>query len=101
MILFAEIMGQLPAYLTEVIDDLSVPNLILPQLERSADRSLRPPSSDRTLSLAAYANHDHAPLAALLAHLQSQAREEPASTASTDLRNLLGFAGWHEEPPEE
>lgn len=100
MILFAEIMGQLPAYMADVLDDLSVPNLVFPHLEWNEDRSLRPASSYRQLSLAAYANHDHAPLAAHLAHLHAQAKEDPEGTAAIDLRNLLGFAGWNEPAPE-
>ncbi len=101
MSLFAEIMGQLPEYMSSVIDDLRIPSLTFPQLERNADRTLRPPESYRPLSLAAYANHDHAPVAALYQRLREEARQNPASPAAADLRNLLGFAGWADEAPEE
>ena len=101
MILFAEIMGQLPPYMGDVIEKLALPNLVFPQLERNADRSLRPAESYRSLSLASYANHDHAPLAALLRSWQARAQEDPTGAAAIDLRNLLGFAGWKGEPPAE
>jgi 4-alpha-glucanotransferase len=100
MFLFAEIMGVLPEYMTKILDDLQIANLTFPQLERNADRSLKPVSSYRPLSLAAYANHDHAPLAALYAHLRSELRRDSAGTAPIDFKNLLAFAGWQAEPPE-
>lgn len=100
MFLFAEIMGILPEYMARILDELQIANLTFPQLERNPDRSLRPMSSYRPLSLASYANHDHAPLAALYAHLRSEVRRDSSGTAPIDFRNLLSFAGWQKEPPE-
>jgi 4-alpha-glucanotransferase len=100
MFLFAEIMGGLPEYMSAILEELQIANLTFPLLERNADRSLRPMSSYRPLSLASYANHDHAPLAALYAHLRSEIRRDSSGTAPADLRNLLGFANWKAEVPE-
>jgi 4-alpha-glucanotransferase len=99
MVLIAEIMGAMPEYMRQALEDLQMPNLTFPQLERNADRSLQPKDSFRRLSLASYANHDHAPLAALYLHLHEQAKQNPDGTAAIDLRNLLAFAGWREPPP--
>jgi 4-alpha-glucanotransferase len=99
MYLFAEIMGAMPGYMRQALDDLSVANLTFPQLERNPDRSLPPKESFRVLSLATYANHDHAPLAAAYAHLHEQAAKEPTGDSATDLRNLLAFAGWNGPAP--
>jgi 4-alpha-glucanotransferase len=100
MALVAEIMGNMPDYIRRAIDDLAVPSLTFPQLERRADRSLVPPPEYRQLSLVSYANHDHAPLAALYTHLHEKAQEDPGCTAAIDLRNMLQFAGWTEPPPK-
>jgi 4-alpha-glucanotransferase len=99
MYLIAEIMGAMPDYMRRALDDLRVANLTFPQLERNPDRSLQPKDSFRVLSLATYANHDHAPLAATYAHLHEQAVKDPNGTEATDLRNLLAFAGWNGPPP--
>ena len=101
MYLFAEIMGNMPDYVRKALDDLSVPSLTFPQLERNADRSLQPMSSYRTLSLASYANHDHAPLASYYQHLYQQAKADPQCTAALDLQNVLKLVEWEAEPPEE
>lgn len=100
MYLIAEIMGAMPAYMRRALDDLAVANLTFPQLERNSDRSLQPKESFRVLSLATYANHDHAPLAATYAHLHEKAAKDPGSAEATDLRNLLGLAGWKDAPPD-
>lgn len=99
MYLFAEIMGAMPDYMRRALDDLQLANLTFPQLERNPDRSLPPKDSFRVLSLATYANHDHAPLASAYAHLHEQAVKEPDGIAATDLRNLLSFAGWNDPAP--
>lgn len=99
MYLFAEIMGDMPEYMARALEELAMPNLVFPQLERRADRSLRDPATYRRLSLVSYANHDHAPLAALYTRLLDLAQQDPASTAAIDLQNLLRFAGWNEPPP--
>jgi 4-alpha-glucanotransferase len=84
-----------------VLDELDIPNLIFPQLERNEDRSLKTPASYRTLSLCSYANHDHAPLAALYLRLRSEAKENPQGTAAQDLATLLDFIGWTGPHPAE
>lgn len=99
MDLAAEIMGAMPDYIEKALNDLQMPNLTFPQLERNADRSLRPPSVLRELSLVSYANHDHAPLASLYLHLHREALADPHGTPATDLRHLLEFAAWREEAP--
>jgi len=103
MCLIAEIMGNMPDYMRNTLDDLEVYNLVFPQLERTDDRELIPPDKYRILSLAAYANHDHAPLAAYYLHLRSEASGdgEASATARKDIENLLGFAGWQHDAPDE
>lgn len=99
--LFAEIMGGMPDYMRKALDDLAIPNLTFPQLERNPDRSLQPLDSFRVLSLASYANHDHSPLAAVYLHMKAEAESDPQSNAAIDLRNLLEYIGWQEPPPAE
>lgn len=99
MYLIAEIMGKMPDYMRRALDELEVANLTFPQLERNPDRSLQPKESFRVLSLATYANHDHAPLAATYAHLREKAANDPGGAEAIDLRNLLGLAGWNSAPP--
>jgi 4-alpha-glucanotransferase len=101
MDLIAEIMGLVPDYMRKALEELAVPNLTFPQLEKNEDGSPIPPSSFRRLSLVTYANHDHAPLAAAYFHLQEKAKQQPNGRASADLENLLRFAGWTEPPPAE
>ncbi len=101
MFLVAEIMGELPPYLTRALEDLAVPSLVFPQLERAGDGSLRPPAEYRPLALAAWANHDHAPLAVLYQRLRTAAASDPSGEAARDLRELLRFAGWTAAPPPE
>ena len=99
MYLFAEIMGNMPDYMRRALDDLAIANLTFPQLERNPDRTLQGPETYRVLSLASYANHDHAPLAAYYLHLQQQIQKDPEGTAAIDLRNLLMLAQWQGPPP--
>ncbi len=94
MDLVAEIMGDLPEYMARTLDDLQLANLVFPQLQRHANRSIHAPESFRELSLVSYANHDNAPLAMLYLHLHRQAVDDPQSAAAADLRALLAFAGW-------
>lgn len=101
MYLFAEIMGNMPDYMRKALDDLAMPSLTFPQLERNDDRSLQPMSSYRFLSLASYANHDHAPLASYYQHMVRQARAEPRGNAAIDLKNVLEFVEWPGEAPDE
>jgi 4-alpha-glucanotransferase len=100
MHLIAEIMGAMPGYMRRALDDLEIASLTFPQLERNADRSLQPKDSFRARSLATYANHDHAPLAATYAHLREQALKTPGGPGDTDLQNLLSFSGWKGDAPE-
>ena len=100
MYLIAEIMGAMPDYMRTVLDDLRVANLTFPQLERKPDRSLYPVESFRFLSLATYANHDHASLAGYYLHLCEAAKQDPQSTAAIDLRELLKFAEWGRPAPD-
>ncbi len=99
MYLFAEIMGSMPDYMRRALDDLAISSLTFPQLERNPDRSLQSRDTYRVMSLAAYANHDHAPLAALYQHWQEEIKKDPKSVAATDLANLLKFAGWKGPAP--
>ncbi len=99
MKLFAELMGDMPDYMRRALDDLELANLTFPQMERNADRTLRPRETFRPLSLATYATHDHAPIAAVYTGLLAAAAQDPGGTAATDLRELLSFAGWRGEPP--
>lgn len=101
MQLIGELMGDIPGYMQQAIDDLQMPNLTFPQLERNADRSLHPIESLRKLSLAAYANHDHAPLASAYHHLREAAKTDPNGDAAADLRNLLAFVHWDQPASEK
>jgi 4-alpha-glucanotransferase len=99
MQLFAELMGDMPGYMRQALDDLRLANLTFPQMERNADRTLRPKGSFRVLSLATYATHDHAPLAAVYVGLREEAATDPGGMAATDLKELLAFVGWTGTPP--
>lgn len=101
MYLFAEIMGAMPEYMARALDDLAIPSLVFPQLERFPDRKLQSINSYRRLALASYANHDHAPLASYYFHLHEQAKLIPTSLAAVDLANVLKLIGWQGAPPEQ
>jgi len=94
MDLVAEIMGDFPGYMRRALDDLKLANLVFPQLEEE------PVGGYREWALAAYANHDHMPLAALIPHLAGMARQSPDGPDARRLRLLLRFAGWDGEPPD-
>ena len=100
MQLFAEIMGAMPDYMRKALDDLQMPNLTFPLLEKNEDGSINPPDLFRPLSLISYGNHDHAPLASIYNQGLAKMKDEPDSKARTDLNNLLEFAGWEGLPPE-
>ncbi len=99
MDLVGEIMGALPDYMRQTLDDLAIANLTFPQLERNADRSLHDPSTFRALSLASYGNHDHAPLAHLYQNLLAHSKD-PRHPTAIDLPNLLRFVGWDGPAPQ-
>ncbi len=88
----AEIMGDMPAYMHQSLDDLELASLTFPQLERNPDRTLRSPDTYRVRSLAAYGNHDHAPIAAWYLHLVEKAKDDVQRAA--DLAELMRFIGW-------
>ncbi|MES2996387.1 MAG: 4-alpha-glucanotransferase [Verrucomicrobiota bacterium] len=94
-ILIAEIMGELPPYIADVIEQMELPHLVFPQFEAGRKKV----SAFRRLSLAAYANHDNAPLASVLLTLREQAAHDPAK--ARELQTLLAFAGWAGPMPGE
>ncbi len=99
MDLVAEIMGEMPEYMSLFLEELPLANLAFPQLERSPDQD--PAEVElRELALATYANHDNAPLAMSYLHLLGEARKDPSGKASDELEWLLGFAGWEEPAPD-
>jgi 4-alpha-glucanotransferase len=100
MYLVAEIMGAMPDYMSRALDDLHLANLTFPQLELGDDRSLKPPGEFRRQSLATYANHDHAPLAAFYLRLHQEMKLYPDGVAKTDMENILRWIGWAQPPPE-
>ena len=99
MELVAEIMGEMPEYMSRALEELSLANLAFPQLGMVAGKD--PAAHElRELALATYANHDNAPLAANYTHLLQQARNNPEGKEAAQLDWLLGFAGWNKPFPE-
>lgn len=98
--LVAELMGMMPDYMRQALEDLQMPNLTFPLLEKNDEGGLLTQGAYRPLSLVSYGNHDHAPLAAVYARLRGSL-EAGAADLPADLRNLLAFACWDQEPPEE
>ncbi|SKA82206.1 4-alpha-glucanotransferase [Prosthecobacter debontii] len=94
--LVAELMGMMPDYMRQALDDLQMPNLTFPLLEKDDSGHLLHQNHFRVLSLVSYGNHDHAPLAATYARFR-----EPPREPSGDLANLLAFARWEGAPPAE
>lgn len=97
--LMAELMGLMPDYMRQALEDLQMPNLTFPLLEKDAEGRLLRRESFRPLSLIAYGNHDHAPVAAVYTRLHDGLGKGNAA-ATADLRNLLEFARWSAELPE-
>ncbi|TDU73350.1 4-alpha-glucanotransferase [Prosthecobacter fusiformis] len=97
--LMAELMGMMPDYMRQALEDLQMPNLTFPLLEKDDEGHLLHQENFRPLSLVSYGNHDHAPLAAVYARLH-EGMGKDMSEMSGDLRNLLAFAGWSGSPPD-
>jgi 4-alpha-glucanotransferase len=101
MELVAELMGEMPEYMSRALHELPLANLVFPQLEQFAGLENPADLALRELSLVTYANHDNAPLAMTYLHLQRAAANEPWGKEASELAWLLGFAGWKEDPPSE
>lgn len=102
--LVAELMGVMPEYMRRALDDLQMPNLTFPLLEKDESGHLLHRDSFRPLSLVAYGNHDHAPIAAVYARLIESISGEKTTEdqlATSDLSNLLEFADWDKDVPQE
>lgn len=95
--LMAELMGMMPDYMRQALEDLQMPNLTFPLLEKDDDGRLLNQDAFRPLSLVSYGNHDHAPVAAIYARLHEGV--VAGGPLPDDLRNMLAFAGWSEAPP--
>ncbi len=98
--LFAELMGLMPDYMRKALEELQMPNLTFPLLEKDENGRLLHRDSFRILSLVAYGNHDHAAIATVYSQLLDKAKADPAGAGGDGLRNLLEFAQWTEAPPE-
>ncbi len=101
MELVAELMGNMPEYMSRALRELPLANLVFPQLEQGRGTENPADLALRELALITYANHDNAPLASVYLRLQRAAALDPQGTAAGELAWLLGFAGWTEAPPEE
>ncbi|MEO5714925.1 MAG: 4-alpha-glucanotransferase [Luteolibacter sp.] len=101
MELVAELMGDMPEYMSRALTELPLANLVFPQLEQGRGSDDPAGMQLRELGLVTYANHDNAPLASTYLRLQRAAALDPDGPQSAELRWLLGFAGWTEDPPEE
>lgn len=94
MELIAELMGDMPEYMSRTLNELPLANLVFPQLEQG--RGVEDPAALqlRELALVTYANHDNAPLATTYLRLQRASVLEPNGPQAVELAWLLGFAGW-------
>ncbi len=101
MELVAELMGEMPEYMSRALRELPLANLVFPQLEQFRGTENPADLELRELSLTTYANHDNAPLASFYPHLQRQAEVDPEGKAASELAWLLGFAGWTDSPPHD
>jgi 4-alpha-glucanotransferase len=101
MELVAELMGEMPEYMSRALRELPLANLLFPQLEQYVQGGDPKDIVLRELSLATYANHDNAPLATAYPHLQRAAANNPGGREASELAWLLGFAGWQGDPPDE
>lgn len=100
MDLVAEIMGEMPDYMRNTLEDLQLANLSFPQLLRNGTGAVIPPDEFRELSLVTYANHDNAPLASMYIHLLTEARELPGGPGATNLEALRRFADFDAPLPD-
>ncbi|MFC7335855.1 4-alpha-glucanotransferase [Haloferula chungangensis] len=101
MDLVAEIMGDMPEYMSRTLEDLKLANLSFPQLLRRPDGEIIEAEAFRELSLVTYANHDNAPLSLLYLHLLEASRKDPGGPEASDLKALRKFAGLENAPPPE
>lgn len=101
MDLVAEIMGEMPAYMRDVLTELQLAHLCFPQLEKEPGGSIRRPADFPGLCLVTYANHDNAPLASLYLNLRQQAGEQAEAESSGSLAALCEFIGVGGELPTE
>jgi len=101
MELVAELMGEMPEYMSRALAELPLANLIFPQLEQG--RGIDDPAALqlRELGLVTYANHDNAPLVSTYHRLQRAAALDPDGPQAAELSWLLGFAKWTEPHPDE
>ena len=99
MELVAEIMGDMPAYMSRALEELPMANLAFPQLGMAAGLEPRKHAL-RELALATYANHDNASLVSNYRHLLQQSRTDPGGKEAAQLKWLLGFAGWEALLPD-
>jgi 4-alpha-glucanotransferase len=100
MELIAEIMGKMPDYMSRALTELSLANLVFPQLEQGRGTADPAALQLREQGLVTYANHDNAPLATSYLRMMRAASLDPTSPQAGELAWLLGFAGWTEAPPE-
>ncbi|SDU05367.1 4-alpha-glucanotransferase [Verrucomicrobium sp. GAS474] len=100
MALVAELMADMTPYMRQALEDLAVPSLSLPTLDRNPDHTLLPIASFRPLSLATYATHDHAPLAVQYANLVLGAQAAHHASA-VELESFLHLVGWKGTRPDE
>lgn len=95
----AEIMGNMPDYMRLTLDELEIPSLTFPQLERNPDGSLQAIETLRPLSLASFANHDHAPLAAHYQQWWEAWKKGAGPGGGSELERILRHVGWEGPPP--
>jgi 4-alpha-glucanotransferase len=101
MELVAELMGDMPDYMSRALAELPLANLVFPQLEQGRGPDDPGKLMLRELALVTYANHDNAPLASTYLRLQRASVLDPGGYQAGEFKWLLGFAGWTGEPPEE
>lgn len=96
----AEIMGEMPAYMSQALEQLQLANLAFPQLLIGEGDRIIEHERFRKLSLVSYANHDNAPLAQLYPHLVAMSSLDSSGSEARDLRRLLEFIGWTDPAPQ-
>jgi 4-alpha-glucanotransferase len=95
----AEIMGDMPDYMSDTLQRLQLANLAFPQLLLGEDGRIIAQDRFRELSLVSYANHDNAPLAQFYPNLAAKADLDPNGPEAGELHRLLEFIGWSEPAP--